>query len=432
MMTSNVPIRSKAPSQAYVWSWLPHRLEPVVAGVIACDDTRREPRYIFSYGRSYLERRDAVPLAPELPLRSGVIEPEHGMAGALRDASPDSWGRRVIASALLEQQGDDIKTDALDELTYLLESGSDRIGALDFQASPSAYVPRNCPPASLEELMASAEKIEAGEPLHPDLDVALRFGSAIGGARPKALVSDNGRSVIVKFSTRADPGRSLRAEWIAMRLATTVGIDAAAVELLNIAGRDALLIERFDRFRNFDGMNRIGMVSALTLIGAHEADMDDLSYADDFAAKIRSSFVEPRGNLHELYRRMVFNVICGNTDDHARNHAAFWDGSKLTLTPAYDIAPLMMKRSNTAADRQAMCILGKDQRSNLLLCLKAAPAFQLGEVDALTIITHQIEIVRTQLLLLCDEMQLTPVERDILGNVMLHPSIFEGWSDQPS
>jgi serine/threonine-protein kinase HipA len=129
---------------------------------------------------------------------------------------------------------------------------------------------------------------------------------------------------------------------------------------------------------------------------------------------------------------MVFNIICGNTDDHARNHAAFWDGSKLRLTPAYDIAPLMMKRSNTAADRQAMYILGKDRRSNLALCLQAAPSFQLAEVAAHDIITGQIETVRKQLPLLCDEMQLTPVERDILGNVMLHPSIFEGWSDQPS
>jgi serine/threonine-protein kinase HipA len=432
MMTFKVSGHSKAPSQAYVWSWLPNRVEPVVAGVIARHDTRREPRYIFSYGRSYLERRGAVPLAPELPLRPGIIEPEHGMAGALRDASPDGWGRRVIASALLGQQGDDIKTNALDELTYLLESGSDRIGALDFQASPLAYLPRNSPPASLEELMTSAEKIEAGEPLHPDLDVALRLGSAIGGARPKALVSDNGRGVIVKFATRADPGRSLRAEWIAMRLAFAVGIDAAAVELRHIAGRDALLIERFDRVRNFDGINRLGMVSALTLLNTHESDMDDLSYADDFAAKIRSSFVEPRSSLHALYRRMVFNIICGNTDDHARNHAAFWDGSKLRLTPAYDIAPLMMKRSNTAADRQAMYILGKDRRSNLALCLQAAPSFQLAEVAAHDIITGQIETVRKQLPLLCDEMQLTPVERDILGNVMLHPSIFEGWSDQPS
>ena len=72
--------------------------------------------------------------------------------------------------------------------------------------------------------------------------------------------------------------------------------------------------------------------------------MDDLSYADDLAPVIRTSFSKPRAHLHELYGRMVFNVLCGNSDDHARNHAAFWDGTTLSLTPAYDIAPLMIRK----------------------------------------------------------------------------------------
>jgi serine/threonine-protein kinase HipA len=239
-------------------------------------------------------------------------------------------------------------------------------------------------------------------------------------------VSDGGNGMIVKFSTRSDPGRSLRAEWIAMRLAAAVGINAAHVELRDIAGRDVLLIKRFDRANSLGGINRLGMISALSFLNAHEADMDDLSYADDFAEAIRTQFVEPRNNLHELYRRMVFNVICGNSDDHARNHAAFWDGSQLTLTPAYDIAPLMMKR-RPGSDRQAMYILGADRRSNLALCLKAAPAFHLDETAAHKIITGQIATVKKQLPVHSSEMNLTPVERETLANVFLHPSIFEGW-----
>jgi len=411
---------SDAPSKAYVWTWLNQRVDPVVAGVI----TRQQRRHFFTYGRSYLAREDAVPLAPELPLQSGVIEPLHNMAGALRDASPDSWGRRVIDAAMMGQSGE---AGGFGELTYLLESGSNRIGALDFQASPVDYISRNSPAATLEDLMASADKIEAGEKLHPDLDAALRHGTAIGGARPKALVRDGNRELIAKFSTSSETGRSLRAEFVAMRLAQACGLAAADVTLREVAGRDVLLIERFDRKRTTEGTIRLGLLSALTLLKGNEADMDDLSYADDLAPFIRTSFNTPRASLHELYGRMVFNVVCGNSDDHARNHAAFWDGRTLSLTPAYDIAPLMIRRDADAADHQAMTITGRDRRSNLALCLKAAPWFQLGAEQAAAIIERQVSVVREQLTRLYTEAGLTSVERDVLGSVMLHPSIFRDW-----
>lgn len=414
---------SDAPSNAYVWTWLHQRIDPVVAGVI----TKQGNRYFFSYGRSYLARADAVPLAPELPLQPGVIEPLHEMAGALRDASPDSWGRRVIAAGLTGQGGEALSTGSIDELTYLLESGSNRIGALDFQRSATEYISRNSAAATLEELMASADKIEAGEKLHPDLDAALRHGSAIGGARPKALVSDGDRELIAKFSTSSEIGRSLRAEFIAMRLAKSCGLDVAGVELSEVAGRDVLLIERFDRNNTAEGTYRLGLLSALTLLKGSEADMDDLSYADDLAPVVRTTFNTPRASLHELYGRMVFNVVCGNSDDHARNHAAFWDGTTLSLTPAYDIAPLMIRRDADATDHQAMTITGGDRRSNLALCLRAAPSFQLSAEQATVIIEEQVSVIREQLPHLCGEAGLTMVERDVLGSVMLHPSIFRGW-----
>ncbi len=414
---------SSAPSSTYVWTWLNRRTQPVVAGVI----TRQVRRHFFSYGKSYLARADAVPLAPELPLQSGVIEPMHDLAGALRDASPDSWGRRVIAAGLMGQGEDDLNTKAIDELTYLLESGSNRIGALDFQRSPTEYVSRNSPSATLAELMESADKIEAGEKLHPDIDAALRHGTAIGGARPKALVNDGDRELIAKFSTSSEIGRGLRAEFIAMRLARACGLDAADVKLAEIVGRDVLLIERFDREETGEGTVRLGILSALTLLGGNEADMDDLSYADDLAPVIRTSFSKPRAHLHELYGRIVFNVLCGNSDDHARNHAAFWDGTTLSLTPAYDIAPLMIRRDKDAVDHQAMVIVDGDRRSKLALCVKASPSFQLNAEQATAIVTKQVAVIREQLPRLCEQVNLTQVEQDVLGNVMLHPSIFREW-----
>ena len=181
---------SKGPyTEAYVWLWLPGQTEPVVAGKL----TAHGDRLLFNYGRSYLARDDAIAIYhPECPLQPGIMEPRvgHRMHGCIRDASPDAWGRRVILNAKLGRRGAGADSDQLDELTYLMESGSDRIGALDFQASPTEYIPRAAGNATLEELMASAERVEKGLPLSPELDQALRHGTSIGGARPKAQVQD--------------------------------------------------------------------------------------------------------------------------------------------------------------------------------------------------------------------------------------------------
>lgn len=136
-------------AEAFVWIWLPKATEPVVCGRIDLVDGL----YHFTYGRSYLARQDAMPIwLPELPLADRIIVPEAPalIAGALRDASPDLWGRRVLLNRQFNQRDGETDTGALDELSYMLLSGSDRIGALDFQASPRTYVPRLQPDATLE------------------------------------------------------------------------------------------------------------------------------------------------------------------------------------------------------------------------------------------------------------------------------------------
>ena len=165
-------------SDTFVWVWLPGAAEPVVAGRL----TDRGTAITFAYGRSYLERPDAVALyLPELPLRRGEIPPRSGeVAGCVADAAPDAWGRRVIEHRRVGSRSD------LHTLAYLLESGSDRIGALDFQASATHYEPRSGDAASLEELVEATERVESGEPLTPALDRALLHGTSVGGARPKA------------------------------------------------------------------------------------------------------------------------------------------------------------------------------------------------------------------------------------------------------
>ena len=416
---------TKAPEEAYVWIWLPSATAPVVAGRIARDGER----LIFNYGQSYLDRNDRIPIyEPELPLRSGAIAPELGlsMAGCLRDAAPDAWGRRVILNRAFGRKGKDVDIAALDELTYLLESGSDRIGALDFQHSPSEYVPRAVQTATLEELLSAAEKVEKGEPLTPDLDQALLHGTSLGGTRPKAMIQEGDRKMIAKFSSSSDTYNVVKAEYIAMRLAAKAGLNVAPVRLAHVAGKDVLLVERFDRAKTKDDWTRKAMVTALTLFGLDEMMARYASY-ETLAEIIRHRFTSPKVTLHELYGRLVFNILCGNTDDHARNHAGFWDGEHLTLTPAYDICP--QSRSGNVAS-QAMLIVRDNRTSTLSACLEAAPNFQLSEKPAKDIIARQIDTIRDGWDEICKEAILSEVERNLFRQRMfLNDFVFEGMGE---
>jgi serine/threonine-protein kinase HipA len=211
---------------------------------------------------------------------------------------------------------------------------------------------------------------------------------------------------------------------VAMRLAAEVGLDVAPVRLEHVAGKDVLLVERFDRARIDTGVwQRKAMVSALTLFGLDEMMARYASYAD-LTEIIRHRFTRPRETLHELFGRLVFNILCGNTDDHARNHAAFWDGESLTLTPAYDICP--QNRSGNEAS-QAMLIVGEDRMSKLSTCLDAAPSFQLDAATAETLIARQIRALRAAWDKVATEAKLSGVERALLEQrIFLNPFIFEG------
>ena len=198
---------SSTEREAFVWIWLPDETEPVVAGRLEAENGN----ILFNYGTSYLERigdskRAIAIYEPELPLTAGALPLLEGlnMPGCIRDAAPDAWRRRVIINKKLVLKGASTDTAELDELTYLLESGSDRIGALDFQRSPTLYEPRAANNVSMEELAESVERVEKGVPLTPELDQALFHGSSIGGARPKALIQDQGKKYVAKFSSSTD------------------------------------------------------------------------------------------------------------------------------------------------------------------------------------------------------------------------------------
>ncbi|MGO1080251.1 type II toxin-antitoxin system HipA family toxin [Inquilinus sp. CA228] len=421
-MTSD---HSDRPTEAFVWIWLPGAVEPVVAGRVGLDGGA----YSFNYGRSYLERREAVPIyLPELPLRRGAIAPQAPliMASCLRDGAPDAWGRRVIINRLTGLKGDAAREVEFNELTFLLNSGSDRAGALDFQASPETYRSREPAGATMEELLEAAGRVERGEPIPPGLDKALFHGSSIGGARPKALIESGPRKFIAKFSATNDTYAVVKAEFVAMRLAARLGLDVSHVELTMAGGKDVLLVQRFDREATAAGWARRAMVSALTLFGLDEMQARYASYAD-LADMIRAHFTAPRSTLRELFSRLVFNVLTGNTDDHARNHAAFWDGAGLALTPAYDICP--QARTGREAG-QAMLIQDDDRRSLLETCRIAASRFLLDDVEARTIIAGQIDGIRQGWADICDEAGLSRVDRAFLWRrQFLNDFVFDGYVD---
>lgn len=203
-------------SSCYVWKWLTGEPDPVVAGELRFDERGRQT---FVYGRSYLERVNAEPIyEPELPLRRGAHEPVNGLAhfSCLRDAAPDAWGRRVIENRVFGR-GEAEGGRELDEGTYLLQSGSDRTGALDFQKSPTDYVPRDIDSAALEDLQKAAELLATDQPIPSDLEQALHHGTSIGGARPKAAVTGDDAKYVAKFSISTDTFSIVKAEYVADR-----------------------------------------------------------------------------------------------------------------------------------------------------------------------------------------------------------------------
>jgi len=424
-MTSKRRAGNQTQNQAYVWVWLPGSTDPVVAGLVERDIDR----YLFNYGRSYLEHPEAVPLyLPELPLRKGQIEPIEPLkfANALRDAAPDAWGRRVIINRLVGAQGDGAGGIDLSEISFMLESGSDRIGALDFQTSATRYVARHSSNVSLEELQRASEIVEEGVPLTDELADALQHGTAIGGARPKALIDDGGRKFIAKFSSSNDTYSVVKGEYIAMRLAGMVGLNVAPVHLEKSMGKDVLLIERFDRMATDDGWTRKMLVSTLTLFGLDEIMAAHASYTE-LAEIIRRRFTDPKDTLRELFSRMTFNILVGNTDDHARNHAAFWDGAQLELTPAYDICP---QHRNSREASQAM-LMGNERRSQLKHCLNVAKDFHLRDEHAAAIIGEQVKIIKAEWGNLCEEASLSKIDQKLFWRrQFLNELAFEGVEGQ--
>lgn len=396
----------------YVWAWLAGAHEPVPAGVLSRRGGATD--LSFRYGDRYRANPAALPFYG-MPFDGPTWHPASdnlGMPAAIRDASPDSWGRRVILQRVKpssEDPGD------LDEVTYLMQSGSNRLGAIDFQSNARTYVPR-AEEATLEELLEAAELIDAGAPLPEHLARALLYGTAVGGARPKALLTDNGRQLIAKFSTTTDSYDVVGAEAASIHLASRLDIPVAGAEVVHSLGRKVLLLERFDR--THDGMRRM-VVSGLTMLRLPETFMPSGSYPALLDVLSRES-ASAQGLSRQIFRRAAFNIAIGNTDDHLRNHAAFWDGGYLELTPAYDLSPVL--RSGETASQALALTWANDRTSSLAVLIDAAADYKLDRATARDIVDEVIDTVNEHWTDAADFAELTETQRQLMyGRMFLNP-----------
>jgi len=369
--------------ELYVWTWLPGQTEPVLAGRV--DQTG--PVFTFIYALRYRARADAISLfTPELPLRPGIQEPAEGLtiAGVLRDGSPDRWGRGVI-----ERQRD-AAPNSLTEIDYMLSSSSNRFGALDFQMDRENYAPRD-ESATLADLHHAAMILDEGGDLPSSLDAALMHGTTLGGARPKAtLTDDEGNEWLAKFSSSDDRVFSVvNAEGAMLELARRAGLNVPESRVVRSLGKEVLLVRRFDR----DGAGgRRHVVSGLTMAQTDEMYARYVSYPQILdVLRVYSSDATQPGP--ELFRRIAMNIAISNNDDHARNHAAFWDGKHLELTPAYDLAP--GQRSGDTFE-QAMAY-GRGDRgakvSNFAALVKESETYGLSAADGRDIIDNLVSSI---------------------------------------
>jgi serine/threonine-protein kinase HipA len=382
--------------ECFVHLQLPQSLE-----VVPCARFVREPTpggaFIgrLVYGRSFLGREDAVALDPfQLPLRPGEYRTAklHGLFGVLRDAAPDAWGRRVIEHRLGRQD--------LDEFDYLTAAGDDRAGALSFGSTPvparRAAVYRSVTQlAELQEAAAAVEQDRPDDPLARQVAELLAPGSSMGGMRPKAVVEDDAGLWIAKFPAMGDRWNNAPVEAAMLELASRCGVRVPETRIERIAGKSILLVRRFDRERVDGGYHRHRMVSALTVLDAEESPVDrrNWSYVA-LADEVQRWSAEPTRDKHELFRRVVFNGLISNTDDHPRNHAFIAPGKEWILAPAYDLTPNPM---HGIERRDLALVCGRfgraARRDNLL---SQAPRFGLSPDDANAVIDELQQLVRAE------------------------------------
>lgn len=404
--------------RAYVYLQLPGSLEIVTAGFFEQEDRAGVPLGVFVYNPAYLSRSDAVPLDPfELPLRQGRFETVklNGIFGALRDASPDAWGRRIIERTLDRFD--------LSEVDYLLNSPEDRVGALSFGRGKTYPPPaaRFNKVLELDKLLEFARAVEEDEvELPAQVQELIQPGTSLGGARPKNVVEDDEGLWIAKFPEKNDRWNNARVESAMLNLARECGLRTSDARVVSVAGGDVLLVRRFDRVKVKGGYHRHRFVSALTILDAGEnlGDRARWSYLL-LADELRRRSHRVAEDLRELFCRVVFNSLISNTDDHPRNHGLIAPGRDFELAPAYDLTPNPM----TSLERRDLALIaGRFNRyANRENLLSECARFRLTTEEANGLVDRVKSTVSTRWHPVMRAMGVTVSECKLLARAFDYP-----------
>lgn len=298
----------------------------------------------FEYDKDWLSHPNRFSLDPALKLAVGSFHasPDKPIFGAIDDSAPDRWGRLLMRRSERKRAEKEKRTAcALKEMDFLLMVDDEsRQGALRFKLKEdgpflTTYNKHHIPPlVSVGKLLTAANHVLQETDTAEDLLLLLAPGSSLGGARPKASVKDkDGHLAIAKFPRKDDEINVIAWEAVALTLAGKAGITVPEWRFESVGNRNILLSRRFDR----KGHIRIPFLSAMSALSAKDNEMH--SYLE-IADAIRQMSASPKEDLEDLWRRMIFNVLISNVDDHLRNHAFLYPGSSgWRISPAYDLNP---------------------------------------------------------------------------------------------
>lgn len=312
---------------------------PVLAGSAFVSERRGVVRTVFDYDVGYLGERRAYPLSPDLALARGKHSVA-GLPGSFADSAPDRWGRNLIAKRMRAQAREEGRPQTtIQEVDYLLGvSDLTRQGALRFawsEGGPYLDAQQNVPKVvALPRLLRAADEVAMdGDDDLAAVKALLDAGTgSLGGARPKASVQDAAKLLIAKFPHHSDEWDVMAWEKTALDLAELCGIRVPGRQLVDVGGRNVLVLDRFDRGES----GRVGYISAMTLLGGRDGDQADYL---EIAEALSEHGSDVTGDLIELWRRIAFSLVVNNVDDHLRNHGFLRAASGWRLSPAFDINP---------------------------------------------------------------------------------------------
>lgn len=355
---------------------------PVLVGVLWC---RSSPRVgaSFAYEPSFLERRDAFAIDPELPLGAGQFHTKHALFRAFTDPAPDRWGQTLLRRAERARArlaGQTPRTLTRVDFLAMVDDET-RLGALRFRDADdgpflSSHGRRVPPLLELPRLLSATTRIVDDTETDEDLALVLAPGTSLGGARPKASVrGPSGELLVAKFPRKDDDWPATRWEATTLALAARAGLRAATARISMVVKKPVLLLNRFDRQAGAPTA-RIPFVSAMTLLSAD--DGEQRSYLD-LADALRRDGASPQADLRELWQRLVFNVLVSNTDDHLRNHGFLREPEGWRLSPAYDLNPMP---TDVRPRVHALCLDEGDATASIETALAVAARFGLTVKEA--------------------------------------------------